>query len=453
MGRQKRPAAVVNNLARAIDLQASVYEQLTPAQEEHLRREGRLPGEVQDLVALVADTPYPLGRETLAAVQAAARHFVLPWSVIRSHHSTHWAADYFEALGYPSEFSAMVYFGLNCLPGGASSDGVAEGPGCSYGVLGISDIEVEAKAEEIEAEMADLAERGEIQAGRCLDLECLPFHHWQLKCVPLREDAWIDRHFIELAEWCALLTKQGYERLPAFDLHPLAWERFFPPGTDWSAPEEASWASLRPIWKEAERHLDGFPGCVKEIGGRGHLRFSDYQGWAGRQVTGDLDSVVLTEPGVVVPSWNAWVMAAERAGSGQLIGVDVGEIPDPGEGLGEAAVLAIEDDRALDVAMATRQGILSGLFGLGAEITRARKQGEEDFVPTPLQQRIYQALYRKQLTTDQLQAKVNCDRKTLFADGGLKGLMAREIVKNKGDRKGYYRPNAPPLLDVPPAAD
>ena len=60
------------------------------------------------------------------------------------------------------------------------------------------------------------------------------------------------------------------------------------------------------------------------------------------------------------------------------------------------------------------------------------------------------ALYRRRLTTDELLSEVACGRKQLFK--AIKGLKEIGMVANKGDRKGYYRPDAPPpLVDDAPS--
>src|SRR4051812_41809381 len=71
--------------------------------------------------------------------------------------------------------------------------------------------------------------------------------------------------------------------------------------------------------------------------------------------------------------------------------------------------------------------------------------------PCRSQQKIMHALHGKQLTTDQLLAEVGVDRKQLFGRWGLAGLKEQGLVANKGDRKGYFRPDAPPSITTKPA--
>jgi hypothetical protein len=286
------------------------------------------------------------------------------------------------------------------------------------------------KVEEVEDEIIQLYSEGLVEMGSCVRLECLPFSDWQRKLVPLVEERWIDRHFVELAEWCALLVGKGYERLPAWDAHPLAWERFFPPGTDWSAPREANLAQLLASLPSAREHLEGFPGRTCVIEGRAFLEIDDYLNWPQRKVTGK-KGTIRPENGLVVSSWNSLV--GTRLGKWTwLAGVAADVITDPGQGLRPANVYTIEDETDLKEALATRQE----LFQLLAP----------SFVPSELQQRIWNALEGKQLTGPQLENALGVDRKTLHNDWGLRGLLSARLVRNNDDRKGYYRPDKPPLL-------
>jgi hypothetical protein len=199
--------------------------------------------------------------------------------------------------------------------------------------------------------------------------------------------------------------------------------------------------------REARQHLEAFQGGTKDIGGRIYLCFKDYLRWPRRKLLGDLGALAPPEPGLVIKSWNGWAEACSRAGDPYVRWVTVGDLPHPDQHFGDAAMNTMEDEAALEGALAARQQALAGLFQLGREAVRARGEDEKAFVPSELQRRIRAALYRKQLTTEQLLATVGSDRKQLFGRWGLPGLMERGLVKNDHDRKGYYRPDAPPLLD------
>jgi hypothetical protein len=431
-----------------------VYDQLTPPQEERLRQEGALPGGVLEAVACWARTPYPLDREAAAALRAAGGQFVLPWEIIRSHGITRWVVRAYEEQGYAPVSGwvrdgegADLDYARSCFPDEASFEDFMAGEDFTHGLAGVRDAELEAKAEELEDEMDGLVDGGEVQGGYCVRLECVPFDNWLLKFVPLVGGKWVDRYWVELAEWCALLTGRGYERLPAADPHALAWERFYPPGTDWSAAVEADPSVLRSAGREARQRLEVFQGGTKDIGGRIYLCFKDYLRWPRRKLRGDLGALALPEPGLLVRSWNEWAEARSRAGDPYVEWVTVGDLPHPDQHFGDAAMNTMEDEPALEGALAARQHALAGLFQLGREAARARGEDEKVFVPSELQQRIYAALYRKQLTTTQLLGAAGGDRRQLFGPWGLPGLMERGLVRNDHDRKGYYRPDAPPLLD------
>jgi hypothetical protein len=430
-----------------------VYDQLTRPQEEWLRQEGALPGGVLDVVGCWARVPYPLDREAAAALRVAGGQFVLPWNMVISDGITRWVVRAYEDRGV-APVSGWVRDGegadldyvRDCFPDEASFGDFMAGEDFTYGLAGVRDAEMEAKVEEVEDEMDGLVDGGEVQGGHCVRLECIPFDNWLLKFVPLVGGKWVDRYWLELAEMCALLTERGYERLPAADPHPLAWERFYGPGTDWSAPGEADPSVLRVAGREARQHLEGFRGGTRDIGGRNYLSFEDYLRWPRRKLRGDLGALALPEPGLLVRSWNGWAEARSRAGDPYVRWVTVGDLPHPDQHFGDAAMNTVEDEAALEGALAARQQALAGLFQLGREAARARGEDEKVFVPSDLQRRIHDALFRKQLTTERLLAAVGSDRKQLFGRWGLPGLTAQGIVRNDRDRKGYYRPDAPPLL-------
>lgn len=74
--------------------------------------------------------------------------------------------------------------------------------------------------------------------------------------------------------------------------------------------------------------------------------------------------------------------------------------------------------------------------------TQAESVGER-FLPTPFQQAILDALDGKALRTDALAAVVG-DRPRLFRPkGGIKELQEHGMVAHH-QRRGYYRPDAPP---------
>jgi hypothetical protein len=459
MGRQGKPGPGRGDTRRPFDLLASVYDQLTPRQDERLAQEDALPDDVRDIATRLARVPYPLGRETAAAVLAAAGRFVLPWEMMRAHAITGWVVqEYAERFDVHvsdwdwvrSQAGADVARVRDSFPDDGSFRQFLDGTDFNYGLACVRDADVEAKVAGVEAELWDFAGRAEVEFGRCVRLECVPFENWLLKYVPLIEGDWIDFHFLELPEWCALLTERGCARLPAWDPHPLAWERFFPADVDWSAPAEADPALCRQLREEARWHLGGLRGRVREVGGRPHVRLEDYLAWPQRKVPGDLTSSPHVEPGPVVPSWNRWVEARwrDRARGPYLCGVMVDKMTHPGEHFGKSHINLIESEEALDSALAARQELLAGLFKLGRELAQARGADAEEFVPSPLQQRIMKAVYRRQLTTEALLKEVGGDRKQLFGRWGLRGLLERGLVKNNYDRKGYYRPDAPPLLDA-----
>lgn len=67
---------------------------------------------------------------------------------------------------------------------------------------------------------------------------------------------------------------------------------------------------------------------------------------------------------------------------------------------------------------------------------------ENDFEPNDYQTEILVALEGRALKTEALAAQTSKDKRSLFTEGGLKGLQAAGWVKH--DKRGYFRPDAPP---------
>ena len=130
--------------------------------------------------------------------------------------------------------------------------------------------------------------------------------------------------------------------------------------------------------------------------------------------------------------------------------VTVDKLDHPGCGRYVGDTRLIRNDTSLIEALNKRERILDTIAKLAKDSVRVDPSQEVPFVPTDLQQKIMDALYRKRLTTDQLLGAVGCDRKQLFGRWGLNYLMEKGRVKNDHDRKGYYRPDFPPQLRTTP---
>jgi len=156
---------------------------------------------------------------------------------------------------------------------------------------------------------------GQVQRGASVYLETVPVPF--LQAAALVEGEWLDRHVVGLAELGALLISRGYQVQESGDEHPLAWPRF----TN-SSGSEADQDEIRHLRKQVDRHLKGFSGRTRKIGGRPYVSFRDYCSWQERKVKGDLRSSVCT--GFTTASWNTWLDV--KCAKGRLSGVPVAQL-------------------------------------------------------------------------------------------------------------------------------
>ena len=88
---------------------------------------------------------------------------------------------------------------------------------------------------------------------------------------------------------------------------------------------------------------------------------------------------------------------------------------------------------------------------LETRITSGVSERESDsprpaHVFTALQREIWDALYEKAMTADELEDALSVARSTLVGgdSGGLNELQKKDLVKNCRKVRGYYRADAPP---------
>jgi len=203
--------------------------------------------------------------------------------------------------------------------------------------------------------MEDLVYAHDGMGGRCVRLEDIPFDAWFLTVVPLIEDTWIDRTFLELAEWGAMLASRGFRRLPARDPHNLARQRYFPADTDWSWAQEVEETILDEVRQEAHDHLDRFPGAICQLGGRPYVNFLEYQSWGDRKVFRNLVRGDVQESGVVAAGWNGIHIDRQHGVPRVLGGVTVGRLPSPSDHRRQGDVLVVNNYQSL-ARETTRRG-------------------------------------------------------------------------------------------------
>lgn len=132
-----------------------------------------------------------------------------------------------------------------------------------------------------------------LKSGRLVELSKIPFR--KLKQIPLVDGKWIDMHFIELAEFGALVKDEEFDA-PSLALHPLALSIYQAPCT----PEAVRRENLH---AEVKSNMSTFPGKKRKIGGRSYGNIDDYERWAGRMFKGELKFF----DGIDAGSWNEMI--------------------------------------------------------------------------------------------------------------------------------------------------
>ena len=84
------------------------------------------------------------------------------------------------------------------------------------------------------------------------------------------------------------------------DSHPFAWYRVLD-----EDGAEVGISVRKKLWAQTEKHLAGFSGRTREIGGQPYLSWTDYLQWRGRRCKGDLTTGF--RQGLVLSNWNRGV--------------------------------------------------------------------------------------------------------------------------------------------------
>lgn len=216
------------------------------------------------------------------------------------------------------------------------------------GLADVTDAAFDARTEALRAALTGLVESAEVTAGTVLRLDTVPQEY--LRDVPLVDDEWVDRQVLVLAEYGALLRRNGCEVRCADDDHPQAWSRVFRDGS------EIAFEDLKPLFAEAEVRLAKCPAEVRLIDDRPYLRLTDYLKWRGRGVKGNLKAKI--SPGLVRESFNAWVRGHGAEGVADLAGVRVEEIQDYAT---EYPVQVAGDQQEARLHLQVRQQLLRSL--------------------------------------------------------------------------------------------
>ena len=205
----RRPRRIPSR-AQAFDDLLSLWEQLSPAQEQMLSEEEGFPPGVREVLSYLGRTPYPVGVVTAAALAASAQDFVLPWTVIESRHVHRWVMNLYVDREADKVYATRLAEGdeghrtdlRKLFRDDKSFEAFSTGADFTNGLANVSDADFKGRVNEVVTRMKELAGEGEVKCGDCVRLECLPFDDEFLKLVPLAEGTWVDRHWVVLAEAC-----------------------------------------------------------------------------------------------------------------------------------------------------------------------------------------------------------------------------------------------------------
>ena len=242
---------------------------------------------------LCQQLPYPLDHDTARAVEAALRHRVVTWAQFdEDGYLQDWVADAFaregrQRLPFLSYLLQTGEQAASSAPdreevkarfaGEAAFAQFLAAEDYSYGLADVPDAAFEARYDLVDESIRDLVASGKVRAGRTVYLETVPVP--LLRDAPLVDDRWLDAHVVELAEWGALLLRQGYVFDEPGDESPFAPERVgrWVEGS-WAAAEQGVLDAAR---REAQKRLARCRGERREIGGRSYLRVEGYAAWRG----------------------------------------------------------------------------------------------------------------------------------------------------------------------------
>jgi hypothetical protein len=279
-------------------------------------------------------TPYPLGPDMAAAVNAAIRNHVYTWESLEDEGIVEdWLWNHLVdngAKGLPensSEFKDGQYQTtvnqLNenvvraCFTDDVQFELFRSGQDYTHGLASMTDAEYNRHYESVVSFIRELADSGQVKKGMSVFLEMVPVLF--LKKIPIVDGEWLDRQVVELAEMSVMLQTRGYHLQEDQDRHCLSQGRFAN-----NNGEEAAQKEIQIFRRQAARRLKKFTGRVKKIDGRVYIHFKDYNAWRGRMVKGDLQEQV--NHGLVTASWNKWVGDQDSQGVANINGVPIGTL-------------------------------------------------------------------------------------------------------------------------------
>lgn len=274
--------------------------------------------------------PYPVTPETAATVEALRRNYVLPWDQARDLHLAMWTRDTLIARGardIPLINSLLMPTRLKLFRHIGEARKYWAGTDYQNGFSDVPDAEYEGILARHQAAAAAIALEDPIKAGAAVYMPELPFGPSALRYIPLIKCRWIDLEVLVLCEAGALLGEEGMVRLPPSESHPLAWDRFCTPDTDWSDPRPARPEVLATALTQARANVSRCPGKPHIINGRPHLPVEHYFHWRGRHVRCPLESRRVE--GLIVTTWNDWIDRESETGWLEVAGHLIGKVEHP----------------------------------------------------------------------------------------------------------------------------
>ena len=383
--------------------------------------------------------PYPFDRDTAEAIQGIIDNQVLPWGVIET---------YVEEWAYPEFFEEAVAFEMT-LNRRSREDAMAAVPDlerlrwCFYGVVPRSEVALADDFADEYKMLHSIIKDGLLVdepslAGKFVHMPFLPLGENWLSRVPLLDQVWIDRRIVELCEASALLFDEQYTHLPAADPHSLAWHRFFPAETRWTSPTMAPHSVFVDALNRAIAAIGKMQTRACHISGRPFVHIDDYAAWAARRGRDDLRRTGMQEGGIPWARWNAWVHENGNNGVVEVAGYRLSALVNKWDvSVGEGVQIYPSLDDA-DVAMGERLRAFDQLYSAAARLAPT------ELALSDMERRILRCLEGRAMTADDLCIELDCDRRTLYRPGGIKGLVSKGFVLKDRKVGGYYRPDFPP---------
>jgi len=330
----------VNELVHSQLSEEMLRSVLTTRELEYFATMGLFREQIGEITGSLEKMPYPVNRVMADLHRYAIDEYVEPWDEFPFIHT--WEDQYWRDNGkkeIPAVMKEMVTeirrVGLDAakqtdafkktldeirplFQSERDLELFLEGKEYNYGFADVLDEEYKELGDRLFAAIQDLADRGEIDKGRIMDMGD-EFPIIFLQSIPLKEEEWIHKVYIEILERYAYIKKMGYH-LVRLDPHVLSEPQVMKKsGADL---EQVELSEFEQSMADFEGHIDSFPGRKKTFSGVEHLNVEDYLGWKDRLWKDNPEFI----EGLVSSSWNEWVDSNKKEGTTRLEGVPVDKI-------------------------------------------------------------------------------------------------------------------------------